>query len=98
VIDWLAAQKRSLPRMILCESLATSIAVVSESDTVAAAPKPLLKHPMLKGLREVRVDVELPRSTFGFLSYGNTILSKPAIAMQRLIRDGAAGLADVIHL
>ena len=98
VIDWLTAQKRPPPRTIFCESLATSIAVVSDTNAVAAAPRPLLKHSMLKGLREVRVDVELPRATFGFLSYGHTILSKPAIAMQRLIRDAAAGLADVIHL
>jgi LysR family transcriptional regulator, regulator of abg operon len=98
VIDWLTAQKRPPPRTIFCESLATSIAVVSETDAVAAAPRPLLKHSMLKGLREVRVDVELPRATFGFLSYGNTILSKPAIAMQRFIRDAAAALPSVIHL
>jgi LysR family transcriptional regulator, regulator of abg operon len=98
VINWLTAQKRSLPRTIFCESFATSNAVVSDTDAVGAGPRPLLKHSMLKGLREVRVDVELPRITFGFLSYGNMILSKPANAMQRLIRDAAAGLPDVIHL
>lgn len=98
VVDWLAAQKRSLPPTIFCESLATSIAVMSDTDAVAAAPKPLLKHSMMKGLREVRTDVALPRATFGFLSYRNTIQSKPAMAMQRFIREAAAGLSDVIHL
>jgi hypothetical protein len=72
--------------------------VVSNSDAVAAAPRLLLNHSMLKGFREIRVGLELPRATFGFLSYRNTISSKPAIAMQRLIQDVAAGLPDVIHL
>jgi DNA-binding transcriptional LysR family regulator len=98
VVEWLTAQKKPLPRTIFCESFATSIAVVSDTDAVAVAPRPLLKHSMLKGLREVRVDVDLPRATFGFLSYGNTILSRPAITMQRLISDAATGLTDVIHL
>lgn len=98
MLEWLATQKRPQPRTIFCESLATSIEVVINSDAVAAAPRPLLNHAMLQGFRELRLDRELPRSTFGFLSYGNTILSKPAIAMQRLIRDAAACLPDVIHL
>jgi DNA-binding transcriptional LysR family regulator len=98
VIDWLAARKRVPPRTIFCESLATSIAVVSTTDAVACAPGLLLAHAMLKNCRKIRVNFELPRVTFGFLSYGSAILSKQATAMERFIRDAAADLPDVIHL
>jgi LysR family transcriptional regulator, regulator of abg operon len=98
VIDWLAARKRVPPRTIFCESLATSIAVVSTTDAVACAPGLLLAHAMLKNCRKIQVNFDLPRATFGFLSYGSAILSKQAVAMQRFLRDAAADLPDVIHL
>jgi DNA-binding transcriptional LysR family regulator len=98
LMEWLMSQNRLPPRTIFCESLATSVAVVSATDAIGYGPNLLLSHSMFRNLRELAPGFELPRATFGFLTYGNAIPSKPSLLMQSLIRTASATLSDVIHL
>lgn len=96
---FVASQLAQPAQIVQCESYATAIALLAQSDTLGLIPRPEIAHSRLgPQLTEVAVEGRLPEVVFAMYARADGVLTQPAQMIIKALTSGARRLTERNHI